>query len=192
MVNENAGEIFDKIQEGQTSIFVDYFNLIQQVSEGEGADLKRELDQNQKETQEVIQAANNLNQQYEEAVNEKEQMKADFEKEIAQLKKQLKNSDKENKRLLDTLIRHSKGEDLSKVNKQEEHAPGSAAAIFKGTQNRKISGPVGKTHTRQLTLKQLKDIINDIYQQKVKYDQKCEESKLPRETMEQFMYTYLN
>lgn len=26
----------------------------------------------------------------------------------------------------------------------------------------------------------------------MKYDQKCEESKLPRETMEQFMYTYLN
>ena len=140
----------------------------------------------------MIQAANSLNQQYEEAVAEKEHQKAEFEKEIAQLKKQLKNSDKENKKLLDTLIRHSKGEDLSRMSKQEEHPAGSAAAIFKGTQNRKISGPVGKTHTRQLTLKQLKDIINDIYQQKVKYDQKCEESKLPRETMEQFMYTYLN
>jgi hypothetical protein len=28
------------------------------------------------------------------------------------------------------------------------------------------------------------DIITDIYAQKVKYDQKCEENKLPRETME--------
>jgi hypothetical protein len=43
-----------------------------------------------------------------------------------------------------------------------------------------------------LTLRQLKDLINDIYQQKTKFDQKCEDSKLPRETMEQFMYTYLN
>ena len=43
-----------------------------------------------------------------------------------------------------------------------------------------------------LPLKQLKDIINDIYQQKIKYDIKCRESKLPVETMEQFMYTYLN
>lgn len=29
-------------------------------------------------------------------------------------------------------------------------------------------------------------------QQKIKYDQKCRESGLPIETMEQFMYTYLN
>jgi len=28
--------------------------------------------------------------------------------------------------------------------------------------------------------------------QKVKYDMKCRESGLPVETMEQFMYTYLN
>jgi len=41
-------------------------------------------------------------------------------------------------------------------------------------------------------LKQLKDIINDIYSQKIKYDKKCRDSKLPIETMEQFMYTYLN
>ncbi len=117
-------------------------------------------------------------------------MKDEFEKELAALKRQLKATDTENKKLLDTLIRHSKGEDANQTS-HHEHAPGSAAAIFKGT-NRKISGPVGKTHSRQLSLKQLKDIIEDIYKQKVKYDQKCEEAKLPRETMEQFMYTYLN
>ena len=31
-----------------------------------------------------------------------------------------------------------------------------------------------------------------MYSQKVKYDQKCRDSQLPIETMEQFMYTYLN
>ena len=31
-----------------------------------------------------------------------------------------------------------------------------------------------------------------MYAQKVKFDKKCEEAKVPRETMEQFMYTYLN
>jgi hypothetical protein len=45
---------------------------------------------------------------------------------------------------------------------------------------------------RVLTLRQLRDLINDIYSQKTKFDQKCEDNKLPRETMEQFMYTYLN
>lgn len=41
-------------------------------------------------------------------------------------------------------------------------------------------------------MKQLKDAIQDMYSQKIKFDKKCEDSKQPRETMEQFMYTYLN
>ncbi len=45
---------------------------------------------------------------------------------------------------------------------------------------------------RVLTLKQLKDTIQDMYSQKVRFDKKCEENKLARETMEQYMYTYLN
>jgi hypothetical protein len=31
-----------------------------------------------------------------------------------------------------------------------------------------------------------------MYTQKVKFDKKCEDNKMPRETMEQYMYTYLN
>lgn len=46
----------------------------------------------------------------------------------------------------------------------------------------------GKT----LTLKQLKDFIEEIYESKLKFDQKAIENKLPRETMEQHMYTFLN
>jgi hypothetical protein len=41
-------------------------------------------------------------------------------------------------------------------------------------------------------MKQLKDIIADIYLHKMKFDTKCRDSKLPIETMEQYMYTYLN
>ena len=43
-----------------------------------------------------------------------------------------------------------------------------------------------------LTLKQLKDTITDMYAQKVKFDKKCSENKVGKETLEQFMYTYLN
>lgn len=46
----------------------------------------------------------------------------------------------------------------------------------------------GKT----LTLKQLKDFIAEIYESKLKFDQKAVENKLPRETLEQHMYTFLN
>jgi len=54
------------------------------------------------------------------------------------------------------------------------------------------AAPLGKTQARSLTLKQLKDMIADMYNQKVKFDKKCEDNRLPRETMEQFMYTFLN
>ena len=43
-----------------------------------------------------------------------------------------------------------------------------------------------------MTLKQLKDTINDMYAQKVKFDKKCADNHVPKETMEQYMYTYLN
>jgi hypothetical protein len=46
--------------------------------------------------------------------------------------------------------------------------------------------------SKVLTLRQLRDTIEDIYASKSKYDIKCAETHLPRETMEQHMYTYLN
>jgi len=45
---------------------------------------------------------------------------------------------------------------------------------------------------RVFTIKMMKEIINDIYSSKEEFDKKSDENKLPRETMEQHMYTYLN
>ena len=45
---------------------------------------------------------------------------------------------------------------------------------------------------RVCTIKMMKEIINDIYNSKAEFDKKSDENKLPRETMEQHMYTYLN
>lgn len=51
---------------------------------------------------------------------------------------------------------------------------------------------IGPTGSRVLTIKMMRDIINEIYTSKVDFDKKCQENKMPRETMEQHMYTYLN
>ena len=48
------------------------------------------------------------------------------------------------------------------------------------------------SHPKTLTIKMTKEIMNEIYNSKSSYDKKCYENKLPRETMEQHMYTYLN
>ena len=43
-----------------------------------------------------------------------------------------------------------------------------------------------------LSLKYAKEIMNEIYNNKIIYDKKCNENKLSRETMEEYMYTYLS
>lgn len=60
---------------------------------------------------------------------------------------------------------------------------------FKTSGNTLVSIP---TTNRTLTLKQLKDFIEEMYDSKIRFDQKYMENKLPRETMEQHMYTFLN
>lgn len=43
-----------------------------------------------------------------------------------------------------------------------------------------------------ISLKTLKDFINELYASKTEYDIKCYKFKLPRETLEEHMYTFLN
>ena len=45
---------------------------------------------------------------------------------------------------------------------------------------------------RVFTIKMMKETINDIYNSKAEFDKKSDDNKLPRETLEQHMYTYLN
>lgn len=52
--------------------------------------------------------------------------------------------------------------------------------------------PIGKTSVKLLTLKQLKETIQDIYEEKQKYDEICWENRTRLETMEQFLFSHLN
>ena len=45
---------------------------------------------------------------------------------------------------------------------------------------------------KPLSIKITKDIINELYNSKANYDIKCMENKLPNETLEQYMYIFLN
>ena len=68
---------------------------------------------------------------------------------------------------------------------------GSEVAVATQGSNAAPSAPQPQT-VRAISLKQLKDHIELIYASKVKFDHKCALAHLPRETMEQHMYTYLN
>ena len=48
------------------------------------------------------------------------------------------------------------------------------------------------SQVKDLTLKQLKEFIEEIYISKEKFDQKCFDAHQAKETMEEYMYSYLN
>lgn len=52
--------------------------------------------------------------------------------------------------------------------------------------------PSPEPQLRIYTFKNLKFTINDIFLSKQRYDKKCMESGVPRETLEQYLFTYLN
>ena len=73
----------------------------------------------------------------------------------------------------------------------------SSQNIFSSSSKQFLSQYGTKTDLNVLTpkllsIKMTKDIMNEIYNSKTIYDQKCYENKIPRETLEQHMYTYLN
>eukprot|EP00884_Botryococcus_braunii_P017144 jgi/Botrbrau1/4112/Bobra.152_3s0059.1 len=59
------------------------------------------------------------------------------------------------------------------------------------TSTMRRSTGAGPAYTRTLTLKQLKDVINDIYASKGRSDYRLAKVQQPRETMEQHLYLYL-
>jgi len=61
-----------------------------------------------------------------------------------------------------------------------------------GSWDSKPKASKGPSVGKALSIRQLKEIIEDIYASKSKFDIKCLETHLPRETMEQHLYTYLN
>lgn len=114
--------------------------------------------------------------------------------------------EKENKIMTEKLIKNAKSligvsagqiapNDFEQKNKEENIAKETNNIQNNETINKgKITNNiiVGPNGSRVLTGKMMKDIINEIYTSKAEFDKRCMENKLPRETMEQHMYTFLN
>jgi hypothetical protein len=96
----------------------------------------------------------------------------------------------ENKSFLDKIITNTKVNADNSLNSLK--SPSSRKEIIPIQPSKKQFMKNRIANSRDLTLKQLKDAIEEIYNSKVKFDEKCFETKQPRETMDQFLYTYLN
>lgn len=82
------------------------------------------------------------------------------------------------------------------ASRHRQPSPSPAKGKEDGTPGSRSSphgaAPRASEVVRSLSLKQLVDYIEAIYASKVKFDAKCNEARLPRETVEQHMYTFLN
>ena len=117
------------------------------------------------------------------------------------IQNKLKKLENENKLMTEKLIKNAR--DIYTKSKENTNNTNSNDNINNNSNNNNVNSEENKTNIsttsnllpiapRILTIKNTKDIMNEIYQSKSNYDKKCFENKLPRETMEQHMYTYLN
>lgn len=60
------------------------------------------------------------------------------------------------------------------------------------TNTKKNAVIIAGTGSKMITKKTIKEMIEEIYESKANFDKRCSENKLPKETMEQHMYTFLN
>jgi len=58
--------------------------------------------------------------------------------------------------------------------------------------NKNSSSQVVPGGSKIITKKIIREVIDDIYNSKVAFDKRSSDNKVPKETMEEYMYTYLN
>lgn len=110
--------------------------------------------------------------------------------ELNLMRERFNSLEKENVVLTDKILKLTK--DLADT----QQSKGSTVLLaspdkFKAYYNMaRIASP--KKNIKILTKKNMHDLIESIYESKSNYDKKCIEIRMPRETMEQHMYTFLN
>ena len=124
-------------------------------------------------------------------MQDKERMLKQFQEDRQEMLEEIESLREENKKYLDTIIRHSKSYANSAEHRKKSF--GEQVVANKSVEEEKnYSVSTNKTSGKLLSLRQLKEVIEEIYQSKGKYDERCADGKMPRETMEQHMYNYLN
>jgi hypothetical protein len=85
-MDEEVGDVFEKIQDGQNSIFGNWYELIRSSGGSDADAIRNQLIEKENEATEVIETANALNKRFEKEMKEKETLKRNFERERNQLK----------------------------------------------------------------------------------------------------------
>ena len=188
------GEFLSQVDTINEGLFRDILTSvagIQPKIEKKIGNLKAELNFSANETSEVLEAAQQIEKESKNYKQEREMMIKRFQEERQEMLEEIESLKEENKKYLDTIIRHSKNYADSQDTSKKAYSDMVSKSIDED-KTYSMNASVNKMNGKLLSLRQLKEIIEEIYASKAKYDERCADGKMPRETLEQHMYTYLN
>jgi hypothetical protein len=207
--DRKVGEVLEEVHDMHTGLFKQLLDIAFEMEPKNSNKMQANFrERSLKAFQEAGQGASNtaavekLFKENQEIIKNWEEDRHGWNVEKTSLQKEISILAEENQRYLDMILKNTKRKRSFSAGKADdivEHAPQGSRILhpskpISDSEMRDIQmGPnIGETGVRVLTLKQLTEVIADIYESKLKCDQKYIESKLPRETMEQHMYTFLN
>jgi hypothetical protein len=190
------------LDDSQNSCYDLFYKLKSKIEEKFDT-FKKHTEDASKTSEEII---NSLKEQLERNKKEKEILIKSSEEERQILLEKIQRLESENSLMTEKLIKNAKmaSDESHNYSKKQNNNSIMAQNPMNNksyTENNKheeylnklnknvMIGPIG---SRVLTKKMLIEIIEDIYHSKSLFDKKCLECKMPRETLEQHMYTYLN
>jgi Ca2+-binding EF-hand superfamily protein len=183
------GQVLQRISRTTSMLFSEMINLfftVQSKYQDKIQAMQADMEKAMKETAQVLEAAEQLEKRSMNIDTRKGIVNEEYEQKIEELQSEIESLQQENKRYLEMIIKQSKQNASAALNTT------SMLPDRESSRNVASSKSITQLIGRSLTLKQLKDVIEEIYASKTKFDQKCSDSKMPRETMEQHMYTFLN
>ena len=140
--------------------------------------------------------------------NEKEFLVKQHEDDKQFLLDKIERLEKENKVMTDKLIKSAKGLTTNELNKNNntvkfnintnnmggdyQNVPTTYIDTHQSKKNNNVSVIVAPTGSKLITKKSIREMIDEMYDSKTHFDKKCIDNKMPKETMEQHMYTFLN
>ena len=199
MCGEKLCAYIKTLDSGASKILVEIFSQIQKIiKESHGSTenlsyLQEELERSKTEVNQILAAAEELESTVRSLREENARLRERSRELPEDLESQLQQLQEENEKYLQKIISLSKEKADSVLSKDPGQYAAPRTAKEKPRETKKTSSrPSQVSNIKELTLKQLKEFIEDIYSSKEKYDSKCSSQHLPKETMEQYMDSYLN
>ncbi|CAG9320050.1 unnamed protein product [Blepharisma stoltei] len=167
--------------------------IAQKLSKTMNEKLKLELSlkTQAKEIEDVLVAAEALENAVKTLTFERDELKIEVDRARNENQETIAQLETENKKFLEKIIKLSKQSAESSIQISNIAKKEAARELKPFSPLKPFAKVLMTSQIRDLTLKQTKDLIEELYDNKLKYDLKCIENRQPRETLEQFMHSYL-